>query len=133
VILSASRGTEQRHAHGLTAVIGSLGAARTLVGAIVLARPALLASALGIDASAAQRTAWLARMFGGRDVALGVGTLAGSRGCLIAAAAGDALDAVALSAALRNGHVRRIPAALILLTAGAAAAAGASAAMITRR
>jgi hypothetical protein len=133
VILSASSETEQPRFNGLTAISVPLGAARTLVGAIVLARPALLASALGIDASAAQRTAWLARMFGGRDVALGIGTLAGSRGCLAAAAAGDAIDAAALIGALRSGHVRRLPAALILLTAGAAAAAGLSAAVVTRR
>jgi peptide-methionine (R)-S-oxide reductase len=133
VILSALRTTVQRISSRPAVLALPLGGLRVVVGVAALARPELLPSLLGLDASAAQRTAWLARMLGGRDLALGAGTLAGSRGCVAAGAAADAVDALALLAALQRGHVRRIPAVLTVASAAAAAVAGAAAAMITRR
>jgi aminoglycoside/choline kinase family phosphotransferase len=102
------------------------------VGAVVLARPTLLATSLGVDAITAERTAWIARFFAGRDLALGVGAVAGSRGCQLAACASDASDFVAVAAAFRAGHVRPAPAILAAATAAGAAVAGAAALFVTR-
>jgi hypothetical protein len=109
-----------------------LAAARTLVGAVVFARPTLLATSLGVDAITAERTAWIARLFAGRDLALGVGAVAGSRGCQIAACASDASDLLAVVAAIKAGHVRPTPAILAAVTAAGAAVAGAAALFVTR-
>lgn len=109
-----------------------LGAARTLVGAVVLARPTILATALGVDAATAERTAWLARFFAGRDLSLGVGAVAGSRGCQVAGVASDASDLVAVLLALQAGHVRRVPGVFTAVTAAGAAVTGAAALRVTR-
>ncbi len=91
---------------------------------MILAKPAVLAQALGVDAATAERTTWLARFFAGRDLALGVGAVAGSRGCQAAACASDASDLVAVVLAMRAGHVKLMPGLLTAITAGGAAAAG---------
>jgi hypothetical protein len=80
------------------------GVARLAIGAGLLARPELLARLLGVDSVTARRTAWLARMIGGREVALGVGTLSagpGGRGWLVAQMVADGTDAAALGLAAR--------------------------------
>lgn len=118
---------------GLTQSSIPLGAARTLVGAAVLVRPALLASSMGVDAATVQRTAWLARFFASRDLALGVGSLAGSRGCQVAGVASDAFDFVALLAAVRAKQVKPLPAYLGLATAVGAAVMGGANLLMTRR
>jgi hypothetical protein len=93
-------------------------AGRVLVGAAVLARPEVLARGLRIDAGTARRTAWLARMFGARDLAIGAGTLyALSRDAapgpwLVASAVSDATDAAVLTGAIRRRQVSAPPAAL---------------------
>jgi hypothetical protein len=109
-----------------------LGAARTLVGAVVLARPTVLAAALGGDATTPPRTPSIARFFAGRDLALGVGAVGGSRGCQIAACASDASDFVAVALAIKAGHVRPIPAILAAATAAGAAIAGGAVLIATR-
>jgi hypothetical protein len=109
-----------------------LGAARTLVGAAVLARPTLLAKGLGLDAATAERTAWLARMFAGRDLALGAGSLAGSRGCQVAGVASDLSDFAALLVAVKAGHLKPAPGAFAAVTAAGAVVLGAAGLLATR-
>jgi hypothetical protein len=109
-----------------------LGAARALVGAVVLARPTVLARALGVDSITAERTAWIARFFAGRDFALGIGSAGGSRGCQVAACASDVSDLAAVLLAVRSKHVRPLPGLLGALVAGGAAIGGGAALMVTR-
>lgn len=108
------------------------GTARALIGAAVLAKPPLLASTLGVDAATAERTAWIARFFAGRDLALGLGVLGRSRGCQAAACASDLSDFVAIVIAIRAGHVRPLPGLLTAATAAGAAVTGAAALLLTR-
>ncbi len=117
---------------GLTRSAIPLGAARILVGAVVLARPSVLATSLGVDAITAERTTWIARFFASRDLTLGVGAVAGSRGCQWAACASDASDFVAVVLAVRARRVRPAPAILAAATAAGAAVAGGTALFVTR-
>jgi peptide-methionine (R)-S-oxide reductase len=93
-------------------------AGRLAIGAAVLARPEALTRGLRVDSSTARRTAWLARMFGVRDMVLGGGTLfalsrrAAPGPWLVASAMSDATDAAALTAAIRQRQVSAPPAAL---------------------
>ena len=98
----------------------------------MLARPTLLARALGVDSITAERTAWIARFFAGRDFALGVGSAAGSRGCQVAACASDFSDLAAVLLAVRSRHVRPVPGLLGALVAGGAAVGGGAALMATK-
>lgn len=101
-----------------------LAGGRTAVGAALLARPEMLARGLRVDTATARRTAWMARMLGARDLALGAGALwALTRGgqprpWLVAGAVADAVDAAALVTALRQ---RQVAAPAALLTIGTAA------------
>jgi hypothetical protein len=117
----------------LTRVAVPLGAARALVGAVVLARPTVLARTLGVDSITAERTAWIARFFAGRDLALGVGSVAGSRGCQVASCASDVCDLAAVVLAVRSKHVRPVPGLLGIAVAAGAAALGGAAISVTKR
>lgn len=103
----------------------SLAVARIAFGAVVLARPAMLARGMRVDSATARRTTWLARMFASREIALGAATLLALRGdgnhrpWLAANAAIDALDAAALLVAARQRQAGA--AAAIAGAAGAAA------------
>jgi hypothetical protein len=98
----------------------------------VLARPTVLARTLGVDSITAERTAWIARFFAGRDFALGVGSIAGSRGCQVAACASDVSDVAAVLLAVRSKHVRPLPGLLGALVASGAAIGGGAGLMVTR-
>jgi hypothetical protein len=93
-------------------------AGRVAVGAAVLARPEVLARGLRVDTATARRTAWLARMFAVRDLALGAGALHAltrggrARPWLLLSALADAVDAVALAGAVRQRRVAAPPAVL---------------------
>lgn len=132
MILTRSAGISRTLQQGLIQSSVPLGAARTLVGAAVLARPTLLAKGLGLDTSTAERTAWLARFFAGRDFALGIGSAAGSRGCQLASCASDFSDFVAVSVAIRAKHVKVLPGVVAAVTAAGAAAVGAASLLATR-
>lgn len=130
--MSPSAGFPVKLHKGLTSSAVPLGAARTLVGAACLARPTLLATSLGIDAVTAQRTAWIAKFFAARDLALGVGAAGGSRGCQAAACASDVSDFVAVLLAVRSGQVKTVPGLLVAATAAGAALAGGATLLATR-
>jgi hypothetical protein len=125
----------------------ALATGRITVGATVFVRPTLLAKGMGVDSTTAERTAWLARMFAARDVALGLGLLWAlnrSRGGRVAELLGgtdpalremlllgvlsDLGDAVAVAGALRSRSVRPLPGGSTLVTALGAAVFGARAA-----
>jgi hypothetical protein len=102
---------------------------RVGLGAGLLLRPDLLARLLGVDSVTARRTGWLARMVGGREVALGVGSLAAARHpegrprWLVAQLVADASDAAALLLAARAGVVSPVLASAAAASAGAAVVA----------
>jgi hypothetical protein len=102
------------------------------MGAVVLARPTVLARTLGVDSITAERTAWIARFFAGRDLALGVGSVAGSRGCQVASCASDACDLAAVLLAVRAKQVRPLPGLFGAAVAAGAAVAGGAALLVTK-
>lgn len=107
---------------------GHLAWGRTASGVTMLARPGLLPRALGTDTASAARSSWTVRMLGARELALGLGTTralrrgdaAETRGWLVAGLISDALDAVALSAAVRRGLLTPVKAGPVVLLALAA-------------
>ena len=108
---------------------------RCVAGSVMALRPSLVPTSLGVDPVSAGRTAWAVQMLGARDLALGVGTLValrrgdtrGARVWLLAGLFSDAVDAVAVSAAIGRGTVRPAPGAVTVATAVTAVAVGASA------
>jgi hypothetical protein len=118
-----------------------LATGRSGIGAAVLISPSILARGMGLDRDTADRTAWLARMFAVRDLALGIGVLAavrrnsgglsprrGSgaelRSLVLLGVLSDAGDALAMLAALRTRGTRALPTAAALVTALTATAVG---------
>jgi hypothetical protein len=106
-----------------------IGGGRTLIGLAFGVAPITAVRSLGVDGATAARMEWLARMTAARDTVLGAGTLAavrrrqGARSWLIAGAAADAVDAVALTAAAKSRRVGGVGAwGCVALGAGAAAA-----------
>ena len=89
----------------------ALGAGRTLIGLVFGAAPVTAIRSMGVDGATAARVEWLARMTAARDAVLGAGTLAaarsgrGTRTWLLAGAAADAVDAVAVTAAVKSRRV----------------------------
>lgn len=130
--MSLSAGFPDKLHKVLTTSAVPLGAARTAIGLALLAKPALMAQSLGVDAATAQRTTWITKMFASRDMALGIGSAAGSRGCQLAACASDASDLVAVLLALRARHVKPVPALLTAITAGGAALVGGAGLLASR-
>ncbi len=125
----------RRRARLLPAVLGAatpttLGAARAGLGVVMIARPTLFPRLMGLDSATSTRVAWLTRMLGAREVAVGLGSVqavrAGDTGALRtwlkAGALCDAVDAVAVAGALGRGRVDRLPGAALVATASAAVA-----------
>jgi hypothetical protein len=92
-------------------MLPALGVTRIAIGIGLLVSPVGLGRGLGIDAGTSRRVAWMARVAGGREIALGIGTLQAWRrgdpadGWVIAQAVSDAVDAVAFTASAARGHV----------------------------
>jgi hypothetical protein len=89
-----------------------LAAGRTAVGVSMLARPALIPTRLGVPTEAADQMTWAVRMLGAREVALGVGALVSRKERRLWLAGGilsDAVDALAVGAALKQGRVKKLP------------------------
>jgi hypothetical protein len=119
-----------------------LAAGRALIGASIVATPVRSARMFGADTATAQRVTWLTQMMGVRDSAIGVGGLAAARsggapavtGWLLVGAVSDAVDALALGAALKRGRVKGlVPSAIVPFAAGAAALGAVTALRLRRR
>ncbi|MGZ5398642.1 MAG: hypothetical protein ACXWDM_01430 [Nocardioides sp.] len=108
----------------------SLAAARIVVGAAVLAAPTGGARLLRLDPTANPQLAYMTRLFGGREIALGAATLLvrgpAQRQLVTAGIAVDAADAVAAFLAGRDGSLSRPTALLLAMPAVLAAASGVS-------
>lgn len=105
--------------------------ARLGVGVSMLAAPTSMPRLLGVDRGSAERVAWLARMGGARELALGAGTLhalrrgEGTRPWLLGSAVCDAVDAVVLGAAAGRRQVHPVLGFAVAAVAAASAAASA--------
>lgn len=112
------------------ALAEQLAVGRIAAAAAIMAAPVLSTRLLGADGATAQRVVWLSRMLGVRDGAIGAGTLYAVRrgnpvSWLVAGAVSDAVDAVVLTAAVKQGRARGPVARAILPVSAGAAAAGA--------
>ncbi len=107
-----------------------LGIGRILAGATFLAFPTRAIRAYGLDTATAERTSWLARMFGVRDAVLGTGTLAtagirrGGSAWLLAGAVSDGVDALVTLDSLRTGRVDRLRGRALVVVGASASALG---------
>ena len=117
----------------------ALAVVRLAAGGATLAKPAILAQGLGVDSASARRTGFVAQMFAGREIGLGLGTLyAARRGgpalrpWLVASMFADTLDAVALVGAARKEGLAPIRSYAVALGA-AGAVVGAAATLWTLR
>jgi hypothetical protein len=106
--------------------IRSLAMMRMAVGTSAWATPRLAGKAFGLDAEGNPQSPYLARLFGVRDIALGVGTLATTgearRQWLTLGVMCDAADAAAGIFAGRGGYLPKVP--TVLVTGVALVAAG---------
>jgi hypothetical protein len=101
---------------------------RTAAGVSMITRPRMLATSLGVDSAAAARTAWVTQMLGAREVALGVGTLVARRGgdrraarlWLYAGLLSDAVDALAVGAAVARRQLSPVSGGAVVAVAGGA-------------
>jgi hypothetical protein len=104
--------------------IAALAGVRTVVGASAWLAPNFSGKLFGLDPDANPQAAYLARLFGIRDIALAAGTQnsngAARKLWLQAGLACDAADAAAAMLAGRNGTLPKVS---VVLTAGAAVAA----------
>lgn len=105
----------------------TLALGRIALGTASWAAPRLAARAMMLGSTDAQ-SSFLVRLFGARDLALGVVTLLAApeaRPVLLKVGiAVDASDAAAAALAARGGALRPLPAAVIAGTAGAAVVTG---------
>ena len=105
---------------------------RTGAGAVMLVRPRLMPQLLGVDPAGTAGTAWVVQMLGAREVALGLGALSAlrsadgpsARSWVAAGAFCDALDVLAVGAAVAAGRVSRPAGAAVALSALGAALSG---------
>ena len=102
---------------------------RAAVGVSMLTQPRLLPAVLGVDSAAASRMSWSTQMLGAREVALGLGAFVAlrkgepraARLWLMAGLLSDAVDALAVGAAVARGRVSKITGtAVVGIAAGAA-------------
>jgi hypothetical protein len=118
-----------------------IAAGRALIATGIMAAPVLAARLLGADGATAHRVTWLTRMMAVRDGGLGVGGMAAARSggsatipWLLGGAVSDAVDALVIGGALKQGRVKGfLPAAIVPLAAVTAAAGVVTAVRISRR
>jgi hypothetical protein len=112
-------------------LVTSLGAARVAVGVATYATPRLVGRALGIDPGRNPQAPLLARLFGARDAALGIGVLtsdgAARRQWVMISAGCDAADALAGIAGYRGGYLSKTTTALVTMAALGGVVLGAAA------
>ena len=119
--LAADRVTGEHLAYG-----------RAGAGSVMLLRPRALPQALGVDSATATRVGWAVQMLGARELALGLGTLSAlrrpdrepSRAWLAAGVLCDAVDVLAISAAIARGRVKKGTGGAVLAVALGAVALG---------
>jgi hypothetical protein len=101
---------------------------RAAAGVSMLTQPRMLPGLLGVDSAAAARMSWSTQMLGAREVALGLGTFVAlrkgepraARLWLMAGLLSDAVDALAVGAAVARGRVSKITGtAVVGIAAGA--------------
>lgn len=115
--------SKRPHRPGERLHASAIGLARCTVGALATLRAVDTVRIAGIDRVTAEKTAWLARLAGLRDLALGAGllhALATGRdtdGWLWAGMIADAGDVAVFGAATRRGHLP--PAVGLAMTATA--------------
>lgn len=118
-----------------------LAAVRTVIAGAIMASPVQTVRALGADTATAQRVVWLTRMTAVRDGALGVGGVVATRRggaaaavpWLVGGAVSDAVDAVVMAQALRNGRIKGLgPRATVPMAVVAALAGGVTAFRLRR-
>jgi hypothetical protein len=108
--------------------VKNLATLRLAIGASAWATPRLAGKAFGLDAAGNPQSPYLARLFGIRDIALGVGALSTTgearRQWLTLGVICDAADAAAGVFAGRGGYLPKVPTVLVTATALAAAGLG---------
>jgi hypothetical protein len=101
--------------------ITSLAITRLAVGGSAFATPGLAGRAFGLDVEANPQAPYLARLFGVRDAALGIGILTSQgearRQWLMIGVGCDAADALAGLAGGREGYLPKATAAVVTATA----------------
>jgi hypothetical protein len=111
--------------------IRSLAGVRMAIGTSAWATPRLAGKAFGLDSDSNPQSPYLARLFGVRDIALGIGALTTTgesrRHWLALGLFCDAADAAAGVLAGRAGYLPKIPTALVTGTALIAVGLGAAA------
>jgi hypothetical protein len=111
--------------------IRSLAGVRMAIGTSAWATPRLAGKAFGLDSDSNPQSPYLARLFGVRDIALGIGALTTTgesrRHWLALGLFCDAADAAAGVLAGRAGYLPKIPTVLVTGTALVAAGLGAAA------
>jgi hypothetical protein len=110
--------------------IKTLAALRVAIGAGAWLAPNFAGSLFGLDVKGNPQAPYLARLFGIRDLALGVGTLVAKgndrRSILAVGAACDAADAAAAELGRREGYFGAFTAAKLVGTAVLALGLGAA-------
>jgi hypothetical protein len=111
--------------------IRSLAGVRMAIGTSAWATPRLAGKAFGLDSDSNPQSPYLSRLFGVRDIALGIGALTTTgesrRHWLALGLFCDAADAAAGVLAGRAGYLPKIPTVLVTGTALVAAGLGAAA------
>lgn len=109
--------------------VTGLSLARIGIGAVSFADPGLAAKLFRLDAAGNPQAPYLSRMFGSREILLGVLTLVASgsarRNLVLAGMAVDGADAVAGYLAGRDGYVDQTTSAMLTAPAVMAVVAGA--------
>src|SRR3954452_22024121 len=108
--------------------IKALAGIRLAIGAAAWLAPRAAGKGFGLDPAANPQSPYLGRLFGARDVALGLGTLQATgearQQWLKIGVGVDAADAVAAIAAGRAGYLHPVSAALVFAPAAAAVVLG---------
>src|SRR5437763_13812554 len=93
--------------------VRSLAGVRMAIGTSAWATPRLAGKAFGLDSDANPQSPYLARLFGIRDIALGIGALTSTgesrRRWLVLGLCCDAADAAAGVLAGRGGYLPKVP------------------------
>jgi glycerol kinase len=117
--------------------VSGLALGRVAIGVGAIASPGLAMKMFRLDTETNPQLAYMSRMFGSREIALGALTLATSgktqRNLILAGIAVDAADAAAGQLAAREGTVSKTTGTFLTLPALGAVAAGIAGLVLGRR